>query len=266
MGKLYAIGEFAKLAQVSTDTLRFYDKINLLKPEETDKFSAYRYYSHSQLIKLDIIKVCRSLGLSIDTIAALFEDQAAAAFEQNLVVQQNVLREKIKSLEDAESALTKLVDRLRVFEEVKNLDGFYTRTIKARTIALSAQFVDESKDPLDNAQVFINLVKELRSNNIPPEYEGGFIFELKDCRVDRILIFEVVPDFVVSKGIQIKALPGGEVLCMRYEAPNKEDAIKIFLSEVQRRNINPAFIMDVYLINGTFDTANRQFELQCPMT
>ena len=39
------ISELAELNHISTDTLRYYDKIGLFKQEYVDEFTAYRYYS-----------------------------------------------------------------------------------------------------------------------------------------------------------------------------------------------------------------------------
>ena len=39
-----SITELAKLRKVSSETLRYYDRINLLKPEYIDPETRYRYY------------------------------------------------------------------------------------------------------------------------------------------------------------------------------------------------------------------------------
>lgn len=44
-GELLSISELAKLRQVTTETLRYYDRIGLLKPVYVDPETNYRYYS-----------------------------------------------------------------------------------------------------------------------------------------------------------------------------------------------------------------------------
>ncbi len=39
------IGEFSKLMQVTVKTLRHYEQIGLLVPDEVDQWSGYRYYT-----------------------------------------------------------------------------------------------------------------------------------------------------------------------------------------------------------------------------
>ena len=50
----FLIGELSKIFNISTDTLRHYDKIDLIKPEYDEK-NDYRYYSIRNLFKLSRI-------------------------------------------------------------------------------------------------------------------------------------------------------------------------------------------------------------------
>ncbi len=68
------IGEFSKLAQVPIATLRYYDQMGLLKPLQVDRFTGYRYYSVSQLPRLNRILALKGLGFSLEQIAEALED------------------------------------------------------------------------------------------------------------------------------------------------------------------------------------------------
>ena len=65
---MFRIGIFSKLSQVSVKTLRYYDGLDLLKPARVDKFSGYRYYSASQLARLNQILALKDMGLSLEQI------------------------------------------------------------------------------------------------------------------------------------------------------------------------------------------------------
>ena len=62
------IGDFARLSQISIVTLRHYDEMGLLKPSLVDKFTGYRYYSVSQLPRLNRILALKDLGFSLEQI------------------------------------------------------------------------------------------------------------------------------------------------------------------------------------------------------
>ena len=59
------IGEFARMGQVSIATLRHYDQCGLLKPNELDPDTGYRYYSLDQLARLNRILAFKELGFPL---------------------------------------------------------------------------------------------------------------------------------------------------------------------------------------------------------
>ena len=71
---MFKIGEFSRFSQVSVKTLRYYDQIGLLKPAEVDDFTGYRYYSASQLPRINRILALKDLGLSLKQITQLLEE------------------------------------------------------------------------------------------------------------------------------------------------------------------------------------------------
>ncbi len=62
------IGDFSKLSKVTIKALRYYDKIELLKPDYIDKDSGYRYYKPEQLKKIVKIMTMKDMGFSLDEI------------------------------------------------------------------------------------------------------------------------------------------------------------------------------------------------------
>lgn len=68
------IGDFSHLSQVPVKTLRYYDEIGLFKPAHIDKFTSYRFYTVDQLPRLHRILALKELGLSLEQIGLLLED------------------------------------------------------------------------------------------------------------------------------------------------------------------------------------------------
>ena len=69
------IGDFSRLSLVSIKTLRYYDELGLLKPVQVDEFTGYRYYSTSQLTRLNRILALKDLGLALEQIARLLDQE-----------------------------------------------------------------------------------------------------------------------------------------------------------------------------------------------
>ncbi|MEM1394988.1 MAG: MerR family transcriptional regulator [Cyanobacteria bacterium P01_D01_bin.116] len=74
---MFRIGEFSKIAQVRASLLRYYDDIGLFRPIHSDQDTGYRYYSVKQLTQLNRILALKDLGLSLEQVKRLVEDEVS---------------------------------------------------------------------------------------------------------------------------------------------------------------------------------------------
>jgi DNA-binding transcriptional MerR regulator len=74
---MYRIGEFSKIAQIPGSVLRYYDQIGLLRPAHIDQWTGYRYYSTKQLPHLHRILALKELGLSLEQITRLIDEDVS---------------------------------------------------------------------------------------------------------------------------------------------------------------------------------------------
>lgn len=81
--KYYSIGEAAKINNVSTSMLRYYDEINILKPKKIED-NKYRYYTSEQFEILDFIKRMKRRGVSLEIIKALLPTPHADKISEQL--------------------------------------------------------------------------------------------------------------------------------------------------------------------------------------
>jgi DNA-binding transcriptional MerR regulator len=68
------IGEFSRRGRVSVKALRHYEAIGLLKPAHVDAATGYRSYAVDQLDDLHRLMVLRALGLSLERIRQVLQD------------------------------------------------------------------------------------------------------------------------------------------------------------------------------------------------
>lgn len=64
------IGRLAQLGDVTPDTIRFYEKLKLLRPQERSR-AGYRLYDDESLLRLSFIKRAKLLGFSLEEIKKL---------------------------------------------------------------------------------------------------------------------------------------------------------------------------------------------------
>ena len=98
----YKTGEFARLANVSERTIRYYDKIGLLKPSFVME-NGYRQYSDLDLLKLQKILSLKHLGFSIEEIFPMVMDNTN--LKESFELQIDLIEDKISHLQSLKDAL-----------------------------------------------------------------------------------------------------------------------------------------------------------------
>ena len=131
------IGDFARIGQVTVQTLRHYDELGLLKPSEVDPPSGYRYYVLNQLPRLHRILALRDLGFSLEQIAHLIDDDLPPTELRGMLrLKQAELRQQVNEGLDW---LERLEARLRLIE------GEGEETMHSTLVPSSTSNVPESE-------------------------------------------------------------------------------------------------------------------------
>lgn len=108
----YAIGQMSAQSGVNIETIRYYERIDLMpKPDRTA--GGNRQYNHEQLMRLFFVKRSREIGFSIGEIKTLLSmvdrDDLSCGEVHNMTVQHlQQVRAKIVSLTKIETALNKM--------------------------------------------------------------------------------------------------------------------------------------------------------------
>lgn len=134
----YTTGEIAKMAGVTTRTIRYYDNKGVLSPSSHNS-SGHRLYTESDFIKLKRILALKYLGLSLEEV----KNAESQSFEKkdiinSLSLQKNIIKNKINymkvvlhAIESAENSIddeqepnidwNKTIDIIKILEDEKEL-------------------------------------------------------------------------------------------------------------------------------------------------
>ncbi|HEY5119604.1 MAG TPA: MerR family transcriptional regulator [Anaerolineales bacterium] len=129
------IGDFSRIAQVSVQTLRYYDDLGLLKPVEVDRFTSYRYYAFDQLPRLHRILALKDLGLSLEEIARLLQDELSAEQLKGMLrLKETELKEHV---DEEFLRLERVRARLRQMEQEQTMPTYEVvlKKLEPQTIA-----------------------------------------------------------------------------------------------------------------------------------
>ncbi len=72
MDRTYTIGELAEAAEVAVSTIRYYERLKLVRPSGRTG-SNYRYYGQPELERLLFIRAAHAAGFTLSDITTLLE-------------------------------------------------------------------------------------------------------------------------------------------------------------------------------------------------
>lgn len=113
MAEHYTIGALSRAAGVNVETIRYYEKIGLLKAPLRAS-NSYRYYDHAAVQRLQFIRRGRELGFGIAEIATLLEladhpERPCCEADQLAQTHLRDVEQKIKDLQAMQLVLQQIV-------------------------------------------------------------------------------------------------------------------------------------------------------------
>ncbi|MDO8886802.1 Hg(II)-responsive transcriptional regulator [Candidatus Oleimmundimicrobium sp.] len=107
---MYTISQLAKSAGVNVETIRYYERQNLIEQPNTP-LRGYRQYPEATLTKVLFIKRAQHLGFTLSEIDALIELSIGSCHEvQHLAEHKlDIVQAKIKNLKRLEKSLKGLI-------------------------------------------------------------------------------------------------------------------------------------------------------------
>jgi DNA-binding transcriptional MerR regulator len=112
---MFKIGDFSKICRVPASALRYYANLGLLEPGHIDQFTGYRYYTLDQLPRLNRILALKDLGLSLDQIARLLNEEVSPAEIRGMLRMKQA--EIQQHIDEEQARLARVAARLALIEQ-----------------------------------------------------------------------------------------------------------------------------------------------------
>jgi DNA-binding transcriptional MerR regulator len=257
---MFTVGEFSRLARVSKRLLRYYDEIGLLKPVHTDKFTGYRYYSAEQMPRLNRILALKDLGLSLDQIQRLLNDQISTEEMQGMLLLKKAeieqqIQEEIQRIQNIEARLQ--------FLHSAEANGPFDVVVKQ----VLAQPVLSVRTTLESLEDGVDIFRQIMTA-LPERSGGGLFFAiLHSDGIDEGNLDVEVGRTITAKTHSPIALHGG--LQLRFHQLPAVDTMATFVVKGPMANL-----LVGYSLIGTWAESNgyrlagvpREVALQLPQT
>jgi DNA-binding transcriptional MerR regulator len=205
---MFRIGEFAQIAQVSGRLLRYYDQLGLLRPVRSDPQTGYRYYSIRQLPHLNCILALKDLGLTLDQIRPLLENEVSPAELRGMLTMKRAQVQQ--SLRAEEARLRHIESRI---EQIDRQGGIKDYDIVVKAVA-SAPYLSTRAlcEGMDEAVTLLRTVAECGVEQIRAGLRDKLIVVARNDFEDEKLDLEIGFSLTRPSNISVE-IGGGYALC-----------------------------------------------------
>lgn len=242
--KKYLIGEVSRITGISKDTLRFWDKIGLIKPKFTDKRNHYRYYTYDQFWKLDIIVCCRSLDISIDTIRTILDSNSNDRVVRLLLEQQQKAEELSRYYKKVSEDIDWYAKRHDRILHTKENSDIIVKYFPKRSVLYGSNVQSTHAYHLKLQELCQTAVRKY--NSIRRNY--GFILDETKMQTHQFIkkgeyiwFDEPLPHAIDDKYLTF--LPEGEYACCIVNVKNNMTDFTLLQSWLEQHKYTPSYVI-----------------------
>lgn len=246
MEKDFSISDAAKMAGMTSETLRHYDRIGLVKPSRKDEWTSYRYYTRQDIVRLNTVHALAQMDLSLREIKEVLDYDDLSKIVDFLKDAERRADEKIKELERGKEKIRLArANYERKLGRPRNQQAAYTQALPQRTILLS----DELETP-----TLENLWNYHRHffGQLPPETREEFSFEDLAgiyTEADTSRMFAQCQRH--GEDSRLKTLPAGTWLCADCTETDRERTLENLLKTAREQyGAEPEFAVQLIVISG----------------
>lgn len=266
-----SISELAKLKNISSETLRHYDRIGLLKPDFVAA-NGYRYYSVRQYERLGTILELKKIGMSLKEIQEYLNDRNFQKSVHILEDYQKKYERQILEMQALNEALLKKIDFLRSLHDLPEMETVFEMEFPIRYMVT---FGEVCGDREKHALAFTRLENYVKDEIPIIASDRVGIFSDEKLLIPNEQLIPAVPMLLVSpenaEKEYLKEIPEGLYVCMYYKNGILEkydpsfETIKKYMKEKGYEiagNIYQIYKIDVTLTNDPEETV---LEIQIPV-
>jgi len=270
-----SIGKMAALNHITVQTLRHYDKIDLLKPLHVDEETGYRYYDIKQSAILDMIQYMKSLGMSLEQIREQFRKEDIEEIQDILRKQSRNIDNEIGRLHQMKRGVEACIRSYGRYLRMPDEGAITLETIPARKVFCYDGGINIYDHGLDTYEYILReLKKQVIIADLPMVYFCNVGSILRKEMIDagkfessEIFVF-VDDDFEDQEGIEV--IPGGNYVCTYFHSfwNERESARRLFHHiDEQGYQIIGDYVCEVVVELPIFDNNERNMyvRLQIPV-
>lgn len=245
MKKIFSIGETAKEVGMTSETLRHYDRIGLVKPSKKDEWTNYRYYTATDIVLLNTVRALQQMDLPLKKIKEVLQYDDIGKIIEFLNEAEKRADEKIAMLKESKDVIRRArADYERKPQRIVEEDMFiehFPKQVILLSDTLNTPTLDNLWNYLDH---FYNKVGKERRKLFEFEDAAGIYTEKGKSR-----LFAVCVKYEQTDGLL--TLPEGKYLCADATEQERVDKLNELLKTAKNEyNVEPDFTVYQIVVSG----------------
>lgn len=244
MKKIFSIGEAAEKVGVTSETLRHYDRIGLVKPSQKDEWTNYRYYTAKDIVLLNTVRALQQMDLPLKKIKEVLEYDDIGKIIDFLNETEKRADEKIALLKESKAMIQRARENYERKPRITVSDDFFIERFPEQVILLSDTLETPTVDNLWNyLEHYYNKVGKHKDK-----------FEFEDVagvytENGRSRLFAVCVKYEPINGLI--TLPKGDYLCADCSEKDREKKLGELLKISERKyDAHPQFTVQQIVVSG----------------
>lgn len=259
--KLLSIGELSKITGVHISSLRYYDKLGILKPAYIDPDTKYRYYSNSQIGMVEAIQACVEMDIPLKEYLSFTENEGHTIHVEQLLEHGKIqAQKKMRAIEAALLRIEQLQKEIEHSNELLNGTGSVICQLPQKryfVVPMAAPMPDGDYVSLDR----LHIVATEKGYSIGQEL--GLLYLYHGDTVERYQFIEVLSP-AGKRDKNIMTIPAGKYIAKAMETDSIENAPQLFPAQFAQDYTK--IVIETELFTGNADVEKPMFELKCSVT
>lgn len=247
--KLFTISEFARLRNININSLRYYEKIGILKPVRVDAQTGYRYYSPDQLPILDVILLCLDFGMPLKELKSYIDEHGYIQNNDLFEAGSQIAKERVLQAQTELNKIEYTLQYLKINQRYSEQIGLYEREIPERRI-IATEYTGDLTDIKKIEITSAVLYEYAQGKQLAPVFPAGIILDPSGGQIKAKIFFEIMAK--EKQDVSIASIPEGTFLCRQLDLDPSiriTDAIGTVYGDVKNGTIIVSnFLLDKYQI------------------
>ena len=258
--ELIPIGVLSKITNVHIQSLRYYEKIGILKPAYIDMESRYRYYSFSQIKIVEAIQYCVELDIPLKDFNICISDSEQTIDYATLIAYgRKAAYTKIEAIKN----------KMKHFDIIEH-DMLHSQKCKENTIVTSflpqktyylLPYCGTQTEPAFR-NIVIQLLKEIHTSGYKAGYDISLLAKFKNNSTEQYVGSDIL-DYTGEPNDKknILSIPAGNQYCLKRGQSDILDAPDIFKQYL--KNVNSFIAIETDFFSEKYAYYEPDYEIRC---